>query len=144
MHSARTHLVDHLGPYAATPYAYLQPYLSAADGLGNSTLVTLDNNFPLITKDTATVRDTVADYVLVPVRLPLTFAHRGREYLAQTYGREYRSCGGEGVVSMGKAMLGTGLVVVGDAVSWAHTWIVRAEREVEGRVHGAKKGRKAN
>ena len=88
------------------------------------------------------MRDTLAGYALAPVTVPLTYGKEGKDYLFGVYGREKKGVSEEGVVGTGKAMVGTGLVVLGEVVKRGHEWVVRKERgfvvkakEVKDRAH---------
>ncbi|KAI4140040.1 MAG: hypothetical protein LQ340_007938, partial [Diploschistes diacapsis] len=92
---AESTFLQPLQPYARGPLSYLHPYLARADSIGSSTLAALDAHFPLLTKDTETVKSTLGGYALAPIVVPLRLGRRGSDYVWQTYGREHRDCGGD-------------------------------------------------
>jgi len=101
-------------PYFETPYSFVAPYVAKADELGNFGLSKIDEKFPVVKTETEQVKSTVLDYAFFPVK----FAGDSKDYLFNTYGTEYKKCGGEGVVAGGKALITTGLVVSSDTLSY--------------------------
>ena len=117
----------------------MKPYISAADEYGNSTLDSFDRRFPLITKDTNTVKNAVINYASTPVVVPLRWTKEGREYVEKVYGREWKNLNknqpkASSAFKFGQAVVGTSLTVVGDVVGWAHEWVVKGEKEAGLRI----------
>jgi len=101
-------------PYLSKPYEYVSPYVAKADSLGDHTLSTLESKFPLVKKPTGEIIDEGKSIVFFPLRK----GSEGKEYLLGTYNKEVKNVGGEGIVTYGKAMVGTTLRVGGDAYVW--------------------------
>ena len=90
-------------------------------------------------EDTRTVKDTVTSYIFAPVTVPKEYADKGRGYVMGVYDREAKNVGkDEGLIGIGKTILGTGLVVLSDGVGVVHGWVVRKERETTVKVKGVK------
>ena len=107
-------LVKPVLPYAEQPYAYVAPYVSKVDELAAHGLDTVDATFPIITKDTNTIRSTAWSYVTYP----FATADGLKNWVLNTYGSEYKKCGGDGVIAGGKAVITTGLLVTSDTLNW--------------------------
>ncbi|KAL9098588.1 MAG: hypothetical protein Q9163_005785 [Psora crenata] len=101
-------------PYVRGPYSYVAPYVAKADSLASDGLSKVDQTFPLVKEDTQTIKGTLLDYAYFPFR----FANDGKNYVLDTYGSEYKKCGGDGYVSGGKALITTGMVVTSDTLVW--------------------------
>ena len=74
----------------------------------------MEKQFPIVTEEPSVIKSTILDFAFTPLRL----ASSGRDYLLETYGTEYKKCGGDGAVAGTKALLTTGLVVTSDALAW--------------------------
>ena len=120
--------------------SYIHPYAAKADSLGEEGLKRVETHFPLIKEDTATVRETVISFILTPVTLPLSYARWGYDWLNETYANEVKSAGGEkaGLIAQGKALVSTGLVVVGESASWVREMLAKAKKESEEKAEEAK------
>ena len=114
-----------------TAQSYINPYVAKADELGDSALNHIDSRFPLITKDTDTVKSTVSSYLLAPITIPLGIANWGKDYIFSTYNKEYKNCGGDGVMAAGKAVITTSLTAVADAAQYLHKQLATAEEKSE-------------
>jgi hypothetical protein len=106
-------------PYLAKPYQYVSPYISKADSVADSTLSTLDSKFPVVKKPTGELYEGGKSFVFFPLKK----GNEGKEYVLGTYQKEVKKVGGEGIVTYGKAALGTGLIVVGDSWNWLGSFL---------------------
>lgn len=106
-------------PYAQRPYGYVAPYVAKADQVASSGLSKVDETFPIVKEDTQKIKSTVFDYALYPFKL----AAESRDYVFKTYGSEYKKCGGDGLISGGKAMITTSLVVTSDSLAWLSSFL---------------------
>ncbi|PSN61423.1 hypothetical protein BS50DRAFT_578435 [Corynespora cassiicola Philippines] len=115
-----------LHPYLQTPYSYLHPYLSRADELGDNGLSKVDTKFPIVKEDTSKLRDAVAAYAGLPLRL----AGQGREYVLGTWREEYGKTGGEeGVVKSAKALISTELKIGHDGFNLVVEYLGKGKKE---------------
>ncbi|KAL9129337.1 MAG: hypothetical protein Q9217_002175 [Psora testacea] len=106
-------------PYAKGPYGYVAPYVAKADSLASDGLTKVDETFPIVKEDTQKIKGTVLDYAYFPFRL----ANDGKNYVLDTYGSEYKKCGGDGYVSGGKALITTSMVVTSDTLAWLSSFL---------------------
>ncbi|KAJ5585185.1 uncharacterized protein N7459_004985 [Penicillium hispanicum] len=118
-------------PYFVKPYSYIAPYLTRADSLGDRGLSQIDTRFPIIREDTQKIRGTIYNHASYPVR----FAGDVKHHVFDTYGTEYKKCGGYGVVASGKAVITTSLVLSSESLSWASTWFQTAKQEIKDAVN---------
>lgn len=101
-------------PYAERSYGYVKPYVEKADSLADVGLNKVDETFPIVREDTQKLKSTVIDLAYFPFRL----AGFSKDYVLSTYSSEYQKCGGNGVVSGGKAVITTSLVVTSESLNW--------------------------
>ncbi|KAH8695406.1 putative pathogenesis associated protein Cap20 [Talaromyces proteolyticus] len=115
-------------PYLSTPYAYVAPYVAKADTLGDQGLSKVDERFPIVKEDTEKIKSTIIDTAYFPLRL----ADDARQHLFDTYGAEYKKCGGDGYVASGKAVITTGLVISQESLAWlSNTLAAKKEQAKE-------------
>lgn len=107
------HLIAPFLPYAQRPYGYVKPYVARADSLAEGGLTKVEHTFPIVKEDTQKIKGSVLDLAFLPFRV----AGSGKNYLYNTYTGEYQKCGGDGLISGGKAIITTSLVVTSDALS---------------------------
>ncbi|MCJ1446412.1 MAG: hypothetical protein MMC23_006917 [Stictis urceolatum] len=122
--------VSPLLPYAATPYSLVSPYVSKADDLAAKGLDKVDATFPLITKDTSTIKGTAFSVVAFPQKK----AFELKDHIFGTWGSEYKKCGGNGVVAGGKAIITTGLVITSESLNWFSMWLSKKQEQGEVQV----------
>ncbi|KAI4235354.1 MAG: hypothetical protein LQ352_008101 [Teloschistes flavicans] len=115
----RTKVVDPVLPYAERPYGYIKPYVQRADSLANDGLQKIDARYPIVKQDTKKIKSSILDLAFMPLRM----ATEGKDYLLETYGKEYKKCGGDGYIAGGKAVVTTGLVVTSDSLAWLATYL---------------------
>jgi len=101
-------------PYLSKPYEYVSPYVKKADSIGDSTLSTLENRFPVVKKPTGELYSDGKSIVFFPLKK----GTEGKDYVFSTYNTEVKKVGGEGIVTYGKAVVSTGLIVGTDAYTW--------------------------
>jgi len=114
-------------PYLSKPYQYVSPYVSKADSLGDSTLSSLDSKFPVVKKPTGELYDDGKAIVFYPLKV----GNDGKEYVFGVFGSEKKKVGGEGLVTLGKAAVATGLVVSSDAFGWLSGFLSRKKTEAK-------------
>lgn len=114
-------------PYLSTPYSYLAPYVAKADSLGDQGLTKVDERFPIVKEDTEKIRGTIVDTAYLPVRL----AEEARQHLLETYGAEYKKCGGAGYVASGKAVVTTSLVLSQESLAWLSAAIATQKEQAK-------------
>jgi len=101
-------------PYLQKPYQYAAPYVAKADSIGDSTLSKVDEKFPVVKKPTGELYNNGVGIVFFPLNKGL----EGRDYVLKTYSSEVKKTGGDSLVTKGKALVSTGLVVTSDALAW--------------------------
>lgn len=62
---------------------------------------------------------------------PLKIGGEGKEYVWSTYQGEVKKVGGEGVLTYGKAVVGTGLRITGDSLGWLSAFL--GQKKAEGK-----------
>ena len=97
----------------------------------------MDARFPIVKEDSKKVYGTVLDFVFMPLRL----AGDRKNYVRDTYSNEYQKCGANGLVSGGKALITTGLVVTSDSLAWLSNFLA-AKKEQTKEVAKEKTGNK--
>jgi hypothetical protein len=122
-----------LCPYLSKPYSLVSPYVTRAESLGDSTLSSLDARFPAVKKPTGDLYNEGKDIVL----FPLLKGTEGREYVLGVFGREKRRNEQDSVVGYGRAIIGTGIEVRGEAYRWVSGYLFACwEQDREGREGG--------
>ncbi|CZS97526.1 related to CAP20-virulence factor [Rhynchosporium agropyri] len=134
--SSVTHsITQKVSPFIQTPLTYASPYLSRADTLGDSTLSTIDEKFPVVKKPT----NELLDDGKAIVWFPYNKGNEGKEYVFGVWGGECKKVGGEeGVVKWGKAALATGIVVAGDSYNLLSGFLAAKKQEGKEGVNGVK------
>ncbi|KAK2809298.1 hypothetical protein FQN50_003940 [Emmonsiellopsis sp. PD_5] len=131
-----SHLAKPVVPILAKPYTYLAPYVAKVDSLGNEGLNRVEVHFPIVKKDTEAIKGTIKGYIYLPARI----AGDGKQHLMDVYSNEYKSCGGEGYVALGKAVITTGLTLTSESLLWLGSVIGSKKEAVEAAVpEGEKK-----
>lgn len=120
-------------PYAARPYGFVAPYVAKADSLASDGLTKVDTRFPILKEDTQKIKGTLIDYAYFPFRV----VGDGKNYVLDTYGQEYKKCGGDGYVSSGKALITTSMVVTSDTLAWLSSFL--SAKKEEGKDFAAQK-----
>ncbi|PMD35038.1 CAP20-like protein [Hyaloscypha variabilis F] len=120
-------LTKPLHPYFTKPYQYVSPYVKKADSLGDSTLSTIDSKFPVVKKPTADIYNEGKSIVFFPLKK----GNEGKEYVFGVFGSEKKKVGGEGLVTVAKATVATGLVVSSDALSWLSAFLGQKKAEAK-------------
>ena len=120
-------------PYAQKPYGLVAPYVQHADSLASDGLTRVDQTFPIIKQDTEQIKHTIVDFAYAPFRVVFD----GRDYLLDTYGQEYKKCGGDGYIAGGKAFITTGLVVTSDTLAYLQSFLT--EKSEQGKDFASQK-----
>jgi len=114
-------------PYLKTPYAYTQPYIARADQLGDAALSKIDENIPIVKSETEEIKKTVLGYANWPVKV----ATDSKDWIFNTYGEEYKKCGGDGIVAGGKAVITSSLIITSDVLSWVSSLLAAKKAQAE-------------
>lgn len=114
-------------PYLTKPFGYFAPYLIRVDTLGDKGLTKMDNTFPFIKEDTEKLRGSVFENVYLPVRLAGDMKH----HLLETYGSEYKKCGGDGIIASSKAVISTSLVLSQEYLGWVNSFLQTKKEQVK-------------
>lgn len=132
LHNTYQSFIAPFHPYLQTPYSYLSPYLSRADELGDTGLSKVDHRFPIVKEDTSKLRQTVSEYV----GLPLQLAGKGKEYVVGTWQDEYsKTRGNEGVVKSVKALISTELKIGLDGYALLVEYLHKGKKETTKKVN---------
>lgn len=114
-------------PYFSKPYQYVSPYVAKADSLGDSTLSTLESKFPVVKKPTNELYSEGKSIVFFPLKK----GSEGKDYVFKTYNSEVKNVGGDGLLTYGKAAIGTTLRVGGDVYHWAAGFLSAKKAEAK-------------
>lgn len=98
-------------PIVQNPYSYISPYAKKVDEMGDSTLSTIDEKFPVVKKtDFNTIKSNAHDAISFPFKV----ANDSKDYVFSTYSDEYKKAGGQGLVQVGAAVVRTELHIAQD------------------------------
>ncbi|ORY60095.1 uncharacterized protein BCR38DRAFT_460049 [Pseudomassariella vexata] len=101
-------------PYLSRPYQYVSPYVQKADYLGAGVLNKVDERLPVLKTPTKELYSNGKQIVFYPV----VKGKDATDHVFSVYNSEYKKVGGDGVVTYGKALISTGLVVTTEALNW--------------------------
>jgi len=119
------HLIAPFIPYAQRPYGYVKPYVEKADSLADVGLNKVDETFPIVRQETQKLKSSVIELAFFPFRL----AGSSKDYVLNTYSGQYQKCGGNGVVSGGKALITTSLVVTSESLNWIRSFLAQKKEQ---------------
>ncbi|KAI0107098.1 hypothetical protein GGR51DRAFT_517416 [Nemania sp. FL0031] len=106
-------------PYFDRPYQYVSPYVKKADTMGDDALSKIDERLPALKKPTDELVSEGKAIIFFPVRKGL----ETKGYVVDVYNSEYKKVGGDGLVTSGKALISTGLVVTSVALTWVGDYL---------------------
>ena len=106
-------------PFLTRPYQYVSPYIERADQLGDKTLTTVDERFPLIKKPTGEIYADARSLVLLPYHTGL----QGKEHVLGVYSAECKKLGGESLLVYSKALVGTVFAISGETLDWFSAYL---------------------
>jgi hypothetical protein len=110
--------------YLAGPYQYVSPYVKKADDFGAGALTKIDEKLPILKESTESIQakgKQVAFYPVVKTR-------ETTDHLFSVYNSEVKKVGGQGVVTTGKALISTGIVLTTETLNWIHE-VLRSGKE---------------
>jgi len=113
-HKTYSTVANPILPYLSKPYQYAAPYISKVDHIGDNTLSTIDEKFPVVKKPTGELYSDSKSIAFFPLHKGL----EGKDYVFQVYGKEVKKAGGEGLVVKGKAAIVTSLLITSDLFVW--------------------------
>lgn len=114
-------------PYLETPAAYAKPYAAKADEFGDKFLTKVDERIPIIKSETQDIKKTIGDFVYWPI----TKGTETKEWVFNTYGNEYKKCGGDGYFASGKAALSTPLILSSDVLHWLSSFLQAKQQQAQ-------------
>ena len=114
-------------PYFETPASYAKPYVAKVDELGDKFLSKFDEQVPIVKSETKDIKGTVYSYISWPYET----ANNTKDWALNTYGDEYKKCGGDGYVAGGKAVVTTSLVLSSDVLKWVSSFLQAKKEEAE-------------
>jgi len=114
-------------PYFSKPYEYVSPYVKKADSIGDSTLSTLESKFPVVKKPTGELYSDGKSIVFFPLKK----GSEGKDYVFSTYNNEVKNIGGDGLLTYGKAAIGTSLRIGGDTYKWLASFLGTKKAEAK-------------
>jgi hypothetical protein len=101
-------------PLISRPYQYVSPYIQKVDILGAGALSKVDERLPMPKQLTIELYGNGKEIVFYSVaKVKETTTH-----VCSVYSSEYKEVGGEGIVSYGKALIATGLVITTETLEW--------------------------
>jgi len=118
-------------PYLSRPYVYVAPYIAKADSLGDHGLSKVDERFPIVKEDTEKIKGTIFDTAYFPLRV----AGDARQHVFDTYGSEYKKCGGDGLFASGKAVITTSLVLSQESLNWLSAFVAQKKQQTKETVN---------
>lgn len=124
------HGYDYAKPYLAylsKPYGFVEPYVIRADSLGDKGLNRVDSTFPFVKEDTVTIKQSIYDTAYFPLRV----AGDAKTHLFNTYGDEYKKCGGDGMVARGKAVITTSLVLSQESLAFLSSLLQKKKAQAK-------------
>jgi len=113
--------------YLQGPYQYVSPYVKKADSIGDSTLSTIDDRFPVVKKPT----DQLYEHAQAILFFPLKKGNEGRDHFLSTYKGEVKKVGGDGLVTYGQAALGTSIILVRETLGWLSQFLSQKKTEAK-------------
>jgi len=114
-------------PYFSKPYQYVSPYVAKVDSIGDHTLSTIDEKFPVVKKPTGELYSEGRDFV----SWPLKKGNEGKDYVLSTYEKESKKTKEEGIIGYGKAVVSTSFIVGSDALAWLSEILRRKKAEAK-------------
>lgn len=118
-------------PYFTRPYEYVSPYVKKADSIGDQTLGKIDQHFPVVNKSTGELYADAKTIVFLPYRMSM----EGKNHFAKTYSDQYKKSGEAGIVTSGKALVNTALVLSSETIMWVSDFINGKKAEVKSTVN---------
>lgn len=121
------HLVAPFLPLIESPLEYARPYVHKADSLADGGLTKVEHTFPIVKEDTQKIKTSALNLAFFPLRL----AGSSKDYVYNTYSVEYKKCGGDGIISGGKAIITTSLVVTSDTLSLISSLVAHKKEQTK-------------
>ena len=87
----------------------------------------MEHTFPIVKEDTQKIKSSAINLAFFPFRL----AGSSKNYVYNTYTGEYKKCGGDGIISGGKAIITTGLVVTSDTLSFISSLVAQKKEQTK-------------
>lgn len=109
----------------------VSPYVAKADSLADSSLKKVDQKFPIVKEDTDKIKGTAVDMAFFPLRK----ATEGKDYVFKTYNNQYKKCGGQGLITTGKASVSTSFVVTSDVLAWISSYLGAKKEQTKEKVN---------
>lgn len=120
-------------PYLEKPYQYVSPYVKKADDLGDKTLSKVEEKFPVVKKQTGEIYEDGRNLVLLPYRT----ANAAKDHVFETYNGEVKKVGGDNLLSYGKALITTSLVVTGEVYQALAEFLSAKKEQTKGAMDDA-------
>lgn len=117
-------------PYFSKPYQYVSPYVKKADSFGDTTLSKVDARFPIVKKPTGELYADAKSVVFFPYRKGM----ESKDHFVTTYSDEYKKVGGDGIVTYGKALISTTIIITSETVSWVGEFLTAKKAEAKDAV----------
>ncbi|RKU46954.1 hypothetical protein DL546_005971 [Coniochaeta pulveracea] len=114
--------------YLETPYQYVSPYVKKADDLGDKTLSKVEERFPIVKKQTGEIYEDGRNLVLLPYRT----ANAAKDHVLETYNGEVKKVGGDNLLTYGKALITTSLVVTGEVFQTVSGFLSYKKEQTKG------------
>jgi hypothetical protein len=117
-------------PYFSKPYQFVSPYIKKADSLGDMTLSKVDERFPVVKKPTGELYEDARNLVMMPYRVSLA----GKDHVLSTYSTEKKKVGGENLMTYGKAIITTALIITSETVTSVSSYLTTKKEGVKNSV----------
>ncbi|CAG8958255.1 hypothetical protein HYFRA_00000609 [Hymenoscyphus fraxineus] len=111
----------------AGPYEYVSPYVKKADSIGDHTLSTIDEKFPVVKKPTGELYENAQFLVFFPLKK----GSEGKDYVLSTYKGEVKKVGGDGLVAYGTAALGTSIIITRETFNWLSQFLSQKKTQAK-------------
>jgi hypothetical protein len=113
--------------YFDTPASYAKPYAAKADELGDKFLTKVDEKVPILKSETKEIQGTITSYIYWPINT----ATETKDWALSTYQKQYKQCGGDGVVAGGKALVTTPLILGSEVLKWLSSFLEAKKEEAK-------------
>ncbi|KAL8676386.1 MAG: hypothetical protein Q9224_003121 [Gallowayella concinna] len=105
-------------PLASVAYFMLEPLIDPLvkklDTVAHDSLDRIESTWPMISEEPGKIKDELKYLAFLPV----TKSKEQKDYVSNTYSREYSKCGKGGMMSTGRAVICTQLIVLSDGLLW--------------------------
>lgn len=102
----------------------MSPYVKKADSFGAGALNKIDEQLPILKESTESIQSKGKQIAFYPV----VKTKETTDHLFSVYNSEVKKVGGQGVVTTGKALISTGIVLTTEGLNWVSA-VLRSGKE---------------